>query len=254
MLTSPWIVGLASGLLLVIWLAAVLAAFRGPFGVLVNALSIPPVSTLSDVIPATLAGTSGFGVLAGAVGGIAVRAVIHAAFAGLVLDQLEGGAASHWSIARGLRAVPTTLAVAVAGYMLLTIGSALAPVLGGLSFVVLVAALVLGVYLFAFAPFVVLTQDVRTLGALSTSMRAARMPGSNNLLLAAIYALPSIVLLLIPKPGSLLGVNPSVAAWLMVLVTSLVHLAFLATFAYRFLAIADEVPEAPERPQAGKRR
>jgi hypothetical protein len=192
--------------------------------------------------------------IAAALGAIVLRAAIHATFTGLIVDQLEGGASSHWSLVRGLRAFPTTLIVAVGGFMLLTLGVALAPILGALSLFVLVGALVLGIYLFSFAPAVALMQDLRALAALSVSMRAARMPGANNLVFAVMYALPSIVLLFIPKPGSLLGVNPSVGAWLVVLVSSIAHLAFQAAFAYRYLAIADEVPEAPERPQRTAKR
>lgn len=250
-LSASWVVGLAFTCVLAMWLGLVLAGFRGPFSLLVNALSIPPVSTWSvDVVPSTLAGAgSGIGALAAVIGTIVVRAVVHAMFAGLIVDQLRGGAASHWSIVRGLRAFPTTIAVALAGFMLLTVGSALAPLLGGLSLFVLLATLVVGVYLFAFAPVVALTQDLGTLGALSVSMRAARMPGAGNLAFAALYVLPSIVLLLIPKPGSLLGVNPSIDAWLLVLAVTLVHLAFQAAFAYRYLSVSDEVPEAPQRRQ-----
>jgi hypothetical protein len=253
-LVSPWIVGLGSALVFVIWLGAVLADFKGPFSLLVNALSIPPVSTWStDGVPATLAG-GGLGAVAAALGTVVARGAIHAAFTGLIVDQLEGGAASQWSIVRGLRAFPTTLAVSVAGFMLLTLGFALGPILGALSLVVLLGALVSGVYLFSFAPVVALTQNQRTLAALSTSIRAARMPGSNNLLFAVAYALPSIVLLFIPKPGSLLGVNPSIGAWLVVLATSLAHLVFQSAFAYRYLAVADEVPEPPDRSQATAKR
>jgi hypothetical protein len=61
-------------------------------------------------------------------------------------------------------------------------------------------------------------------------------------------------LLFIPKPGSLLGVNPSIGAWLVVLATSLVHLVFQSAFAYRYLAVADEVPEPTERSQATVKR
>jgi hypothetical protein len=255
-LVSPWIVGLGTALVLVIWLGAVVAGFKGPFSLLVNALSIPPVSTWStDGVPATVAASGGAWAIAAALGAIVLRAAIHAVFTGLIVDQLEGGAASQWSLVRGLRAFPTTLLVAVGGFMVLTLGFALAPILGALSLLVLVGALVLGIYLFSFAPVVALTQDLRALAAVSVSMRAARIPGSNNLVFAVAYAIPSIVLLFIPKPGSLLGVNPSVGAWLVVLVSSFAHLAFQAAFAYRFLAIADEVPEAPERPQrTGKRR
>lgn len=252
MVASPWILVFAFALVLVIWLLAVLAGYRGPASLLVNVMSVPPVSTWSvDVVPSTLAGGGGGPwVLVAAIGTVVVRALIHAAFVGLIVDELEGGAASPWSMVRGLRAFPTTLAVGFAGFMLLTVGAALGPLLGGLSLLVLLGALVFGVYLFAYAPVAAMTRGLGALGALSTSMRAARMPGSNNITIAALYALPSIVLLLIPKPGSSLGVNPSVAAWVLVLVGTLAHLAFLGAFVYRYLSVADETPDPPERKPA----
>ncbi len=254
---SPWIVGTGLVLILVIWIGAVLAGFKGPFALLANALSIPPISTLSvdATIPFSVASGSGLSVLAAIFATLAFRAVVYAAFTGAVVDQLEGGAASHWSLLRGLRALPVTLAASLAGFMILTIGQQLAPLLGGLALFALLAAVVLGTYLFAFAPVIALTEDVGVLSAISRSVRAARMPRSGNLAFAALYATASVVLLFAPKPGGLLGVNPSVVAWLVVLVTSLFHLVFQAALAFRYLCVADEVPEPAARPQpAGRGR
>ena len=85
--------------------------------------------------------------------------------------------------------------------------------------------------------------------ALTRSVRAARIPGVGNLALAALYVVPSIALIVLPgKPGNLFGVNPTIGAWLFVLALNLLHLALLATFAFRYLSVAHEVPESAPRP------
>ena len=77
------------------------------------------------------------------------------------------------------------------------------------------------------------------------------LPGAGNLTFAALYVLTSVAVLAIPgKPGSLVGVNPSIARlgdrassrdWRTRVV--------IATLAFRYLSIADEVPEPPPRRQ-----
>ena len=76
---------------------------------------------------------------------------------------------------------------------------------------------------------------------------ACRAPG--NLTLAAIYVFLSfVVLAVVPWPGSQLGVNPTVAAWVVVLVANLLHIVMQAAVAFRYLSVAGEVPEAaPKR-------
>jgi hypothetical protein len=251
---SSWIVGVAIGLVLIVWLGGVVAGFKGPFSLLASALALPPLSTATvDAIPSSLMGGSGPGVLAALVAAFVLRAVIHAAFTGAIVDQLLEGSASGWSFLRGMRAFPVTIAVSLGAFMLLNIGSALAPLVGGVALLVQLAVLVVGVYLFAFAPVIPLLRREGTLASIARSLRAARMPGSGNLTFASVYVLASIMLLFFPKPGSLLGVNPSIGAWAVVLVISLVHLAFQAAFAYRYLCVDDEVPEAPARQQPPRR-
>jgi hypothetical protein len=81
------------------------------------------------------------------------------------------------------------------------------------------------------------------------------MPGAGNLTLAAIYVVASIALLVAPgKPGSDLGVNPTVGAWVLVLVANLLHVAMQATLAYRYLSVAGEVAEAAPRSRPRGRR
>lgn len=249
-LSSPWIVGGAVSVLFLLWIAAVLLGFPGPFSVLSNALALPPISTGS--VDFTLIGSSASGsetAILATVGITALRGAIVAGFTGLFVDQLRGGSASGWSVVRAVRAIPCSIAITLAGFLILTIGQTLAPLLGGVGLLIQVALLVLGVYLFAFAPAIALTEDEGTWRCIGKSVRAARMPGSGNLSFAFLYGTASIVLLFVPKPGSELGVNPSISAWLVVLGASLFHLIFQAAFTYRYLCVAHEVPEAPPAPE-----
>ena len=43
-----------------------------------------------------------------------------------------------------------------------------------------------------------------------------------------------------------MSVNPTVGAWVFVILANLMHLTFMATFAFRYLSISDGVPDAPE--------
>jgi hypothetical protein len=56
------------------------------------------------------------------------------------------------------------------------------------------------------------------------------------------------------KPGNLIGVNPTAGAWVFALLINLLHIALLATFAFRYLSVAHEVPEPRERPPASTTR
>ncbi len=49
--------------------------------------------------------------------------------------------------------------------------------------------------------------------------------------------------------------NPAYSAWIFVVVVSLLHAAIIGAIAIRYLAIADEVPDAPVRaaPERGAR-
>jgi hypothetical protein len=83
------------------------------------------------------------------------------------------------------------------------------------------------------------------------------MPGSNNLLLAALYVVPSIAFFsatgLGALPGSTIDVNPSVGAWVTAILVNVLQMAVVATFAFRYLAVADVVPDAPPPPARPRR-
>jgi hypothetical protein len=237
------------------WLAALALGYQGPFALFVTALALPPVGTSFD---ATLS-TSLFGLRGGffaILGFVMVRAAIQALLVAAIVEVLRGSPLGRWTLVRALRALPVALAVNVAGVGLLTLGSLIGPLLGT-TFVLLIqlATLIGGVYLLSFALVIAADEDRRMSDALGRAVRAARLPGSGNLSLAAIYVVGSVALLVAPgKPGSELGVNPSVSAWVVVLVANLLHLIMQAVVAFRYLSVAAEVPEGPAQRRPERRR
>ena len=118
----------------------------------------------------------------------------------------------------------------------------------------LIGSLVVGVYLFGFAATIATDEERRVTDNLLRSVRAARMPGSANLWLAVGYVLISLVVLIVPLPGSTIGVTPSIGAWAAVVVINVMHVIMQSTLAYRYLVVAPEVPDQPVARQAPARR
>ncbi|MEZ0235452.1 MAG: hypothetical protein ACAH81_10965 [Actinomycetota bacterium] len=244
----------AVALVVLEWLAALALGYEGPFALFVNALGLAPVGTSFD---ATLS-TSLFGLQGGffaILGFVAFRAMVQALLVAVIVEVLRSAPLGRWTLIRALRTLPAALAVNIAGIGLLTLASLLGPLLGpAFGLLIQMAALVGGVYVLSFAPVIAADEGRRLSDAMSRSVRAARMPGSGNLTLAAIYVVASIAILVVPgKPGSDLGVNPTVSAWVMVLVANLLHVVMQAMVAFRYLSVADEVPDAAPRRQAAPR-
>lgn len=254
--STPILTVSAIAIVAIEWLGALALGFEGPFTLFVTALALPPVGTSFD---ATLS-TALFGLRGGffaILGFVALRAVVQALLVASIVEVLRSSPPGRWTMVRTLRTLPVTLAISLAGVGLLTLASLLGPLLGpAFALLIQMGALVGGVYLLSFAPVIAADEGRRIPDSLGRSVRAARMAGSGNLTLAAIYVVASIAVLVVPgKPGSELGVNPLVAAWVIVLVTNLLHLAMQATVAFRYLSVADDVPEgAPKRQPAPRAR
>jgi hypothetical protein len=250
-LGSPALVVVPALYVLLVWLALIAAGYQGPFAPLANLLALPPIGTSLD---ASLA-TSLFGLQGGLFGIIiflAARAVALALLTAAVVEALEEGRVTRAGLRRALRALPVTFAVCIIGVGILTLSSFFGPLLGpGFGILLQVGALVVGLYLFTFAPIIAVDEGRTMPESLARSVRAARIPGSGSLMLAALYVVPSIAVIVAPgKPGNLIGVNPTIGAWAFALLIDLLHVALLATFAFRYLSVAHEVPEPPERPPA----
>jgi hypothetical protein len=245
-LSSPALIVAVPVLVLVEWLAAILLGFQGPFSVFVNALAIPPVGTIFDASLATAiwGGQTGFIFV---IGFVLVRAVIMGILTAAIVQMLERNRIDGSSLSRGVRILPVTVAVGFMNMAIITVSGVFLQ-LGGIGLLLQIGAMLAGLYLFVFAPVMAVAEDRGLSDALARGIRAARMPGNGNLLMASLYLIPSLALLLAPgKPGSLLGVNPTVGAWVLVLVANFAHLGFLATFSFRYLCVADEVPDTPAR-------
>jgi hypothetical protein len=250
-LGSPALVLAPIVYLLLVWSVLIAAGYQGPFAPLANLLALPPIGTSVD---ASLA-TSLFGLQGGLywiIAFLAARAVALALLTSAVVEALEDGRVTGASLRRGLRALPVTFAICIIGVGILTLSSFFGPLLGpGFGILLQVGALVVGMYLFTFAPIIAVDEGRTMPESIGRSIKAARMPGAGNLVLAALYVVPSIAVIVVPgKPGNLIGVNPTIGAWVFALLVSLLHLALLAAFAFRYLSVAHEVPEPAERPPA----
>ena len=257
--SSPTYLLAGFALLPLLWLSLVAIGLDGPFGRLPNLLSLPPISTYVDSLNSTSMfgyGAEGF---AATTGFLLVRAFVLAFLAGLAVAAVEGTPAAI-GLVRGLRAVPATFVGSLLGLGLLLVGSVIFPLLGpGLGFLGSLLTLVAALVLFTYAPVVAVATGLAGPDAVRTGMRAALMPGSRHLHLCLAYLFLCLPILAALAPeGPRLGVNPSVAAWAFALVATYLHLGFLATFAYRYLAVAESVPAAvprtPRAPRAPRRR
>jgi hypothetical protein len=244
--------------LLAEWAILLAFGFQGPFSLLSAVFGVPPISTYANVVlssstfaPASGGGpASSIGPLVGIVLFLTFNAAVHAWVSTASVESLRTGSVTSWSARRALHVLPVTVAVGVVNLGILILANITQILGGGIGFLAFIGLLAAGVYLFAFAPAIAADEDRPITSVLSRSVRAARMPGANNLTLAAIYAIPAFAILLAPLPGGAIGVNPSIAAWAISMGINVLQMAVVATFAYRYLCVAEDVPEAPERARA----
>jgi hypothetical protein len=250
-MASPALIVAVPVVLILEWLGALALGFEGPFAIFANVLAIPPVGTSFDgSVSSALFGVQGglYALLAF----VALRAIVMAFLVAMVVDVLDRGRVARSSLLRGVRIIPVTLAVGIINMFLLTAVGILSQVLGaaGIGLLLQVGALVAVLYLFVFAPIMAAAEGRSMPDSLSRSIRAARTPGNGNLTMATVYVLTATVVFVVSaRPQA--GVNPSVVSWIFVLVVNAFHVAFIGAFAFRYLSISEEVPEAPapkERP------
>jgi hypothetical protein len=236
--SSPVLVGSLLAWLLVEWLVVVAAHISAPI----------PLSTFSDLSLST--GILGVrqGILL-VFGTAVVHSVWYSLLTGMAIEAIESGAVSRWGAIRGLRGLPVVFALHLIGVAVVFMAQIVAAIGGsGLALLIQLATLVFATWAFAFAPIIAVSERRRLSDCIGRSIRAARMPGSGNVSFASIYVVPVYATFLAPGiPGILLDVNPPPSAWVFVVLMNLLHAAILGAIAMRYLAIADEVPEAPAR-------
>jgi hypothetical protein len=249
--------------LLVVWLLLALVGFQGPFTALGVTFAIPPVTTFADAqvagrafraavdakgLAATLPG------FVGLAGLLLLHAALSAVIATLCVEQLRTGGTSSWALRRALRVIRTTAAVGLLGLGLLVAGNLVAALFGSIGVILgLVGSMVVGVYLFGFAPAIAADEDRRVSDILIRSVRASRMPGSANLWFAIGYVLLALISVVAPLPGSEIGVTPSISAWAACILVNLFGVLVQATLVYRYLVVAREVAEQPPQRERAAR-
>jgi hypothetical protein len=254
-LATPVLVVGVPVVVLAAWVALIALGFQGPFALLASTFAVPPIATEMDISLAssvfTQAGRTGLGAaltpFLGIAGFIVVSAALQAIVTTVAVERLRTGGVTSWSARRAIHVLPVTIGVGIANLGVL-IAAQFGQLLGaGIGLLVAVGFLMAGVYLFAFAPAIAADEDHPFPFTMAKSVRAARMPGSNNLLLAALVVVPSLALISATGfgalPGSTIDVNPSVGAWVTVILLNVVHMAVVAMLAFRYLAVAHAVPE-----------
>ena len=236
-----------------LWVGLVSLGLEGPPGRLVNLLALPPISTYFDALNGvTIYGFGGAG-FGAASAFIVVRSLILSVVVGLVVQTLEGEGSPLDGVKRGLAAFPTVLVTGILALSLMIVGSVILPIFGpGLGFLGSVLTLVAALFFLVYAPIAAVRQGRPIQDTIRRSARAAMMPGSRHLLFCMLYIFLTLPILVALAPnGNLLGVNPSISMWTYGLITTFVHLTFLAAFAYRWIQAEDHVPDEPLR---GRRR
>jgi hypothetical protein len=255
-ISTPVLVFGVPAVLLLAWTGLLVAGFQGPFTLLAAVFAFPPVGTLVDTqLSGQVFKGGGLTAIGAMFGFVLVRSILLALVTCASVERLRTGRVSVWMLRRTPRVLPVTIAVSISGLAILIVGNILSAFLGqGLGLFGLVATLTAGVYLFAFVPTVAADEDRVFSDTMRRGLRVARMPGSSNLWLAVLYVLGSLALLLAAIPGSAIGVNPTPAAWVVSVVVNLLHVAVMATFSTRYLAVAALTPDAPPAPRPTRGR
>ncbi len=254
--SSPVLLAVAIVFPLLAWLALLAFGFEGSPGRLVDVLALPPISTYFDLgTGASLVGVGSAFLVYTAVA-ITIRGILFALLTGLIVDVLERGRVTTYGLVRGARSIPTVLVVQVLSFSLIVAGNIVFPALGpGIGFLAFVAALVGGLFFLGFAPAAAVRQGRPALESVRRSGRTAMLPGSKHLAFCALYffiALPVVVGF--APGGSEITANPTLLAWVFILAVNVIHLAFMAALAYRWIVAEPSVPEEPVRRRQPARR
>ena len=253
MVASPPLVLLPLVVPLLLWLGLLAVGLDYVPQGLVDLLAIPPIGTLLDFLLAgVLTGQQLNLALVGfALALTAVRALLWAILIGLVLESLDGRRPSPVGALRGVLRFPTVFAIFVLNLAIVLFAQSLALSLGSFGNLVFYTGLVGGLHFLVLAPIAAVRDNIPAREAIRRSVRAARMPGSRHVGLVLLYFILGFLPFMV-FPGPFVAA-PSVRLWVLVLALSLVHVIFMATFAVRYVAVEDQIPEAAPRQARGTR-
>jgi len=246
-LSTPVILGWVAVAVFLEWVALVAIGFQGPFSYLSAVFAWPGPGTYVDGQLSSLVFGSSRGALFSIFGFMLVRSFVLALLSAMVVERLRTGAISTWSVRRSLHVMPVAFAANMVGLGLLLVAGIAGQFLGqlGLGFFVFAAGLFASVWITAAALAISVDEDRPLAGTMQRSLRTARIPGSGGLTLAALYTIPAFAATSALTFSGHIEINPSIGRWAAVLGINLVHATMAAVFAYRYLAAAPFIPEAP---------
>jgi hypothetical protein len=254
--SSPIMLGIAVVVPLLAWITLLALGFEGRPSLLVDVLALPPISTYFDLGTGESLLSLGPSFLVFIGIAVLLRSLLYGLLAGMIVETLEDGRVSKWGLLRGVTAIPTVLAVNLLSFSLILASNVIFPVLGpGIGLLAAIGALVGGLFFLGFAPTAAVRQQRGVVESIRRSGRAAMLPGSRHVLFCAIYffiALPVVVGL--APGGSEITANPTLSGWIFILAASVLHLAFMAALAFRWIGVEPAVPEEPVRRRQAQRR
>jgi hypothetical protein len=218
---------------------------------MVQALSIPPISSSFDLIVATnLFGSSGVEGILFLLGLTVARGLVWAIIVGLLDEAIEYRSVSRLGLLRGLNVfVPVAVYCYVSlGVMLL--GNVVVQMLGpGIGSSISILSLVAGLLFLGFAPVVAVRSGVSSMEALQRSIRAARLPGwPRHMMFVVLYFFIAAFLFPVFNPDfALVTANPSIGSAAYVFLGTFVNMVFMAGIIDRWRVVEDYVEPTPAR-------
>jgi hypothetical protein len=235
-----------SPLLLVITFLAILGLWLG-FSVdrvirtagpraMVLLVSLPPINALLDLNFLVGGRTvSQAQRLASSFGLVLVRAALMSVWISLILESLQRDPSLirvRFALLRAVRSYISMLGVEV-GFLVGTeiLSLVVASFLGPFGLVIVLGAVL---YFFAYAPVIAVAEGMGTVRAAQLSVRAARVPGRQHMLLVTTYLALALFVAVVSPGSRAAAATPSVAEWAFALFVGYLHVSVLAALAYRW--------------------
>jgi hypothetical protein len=254
-----------SPLLLAITFLAVFGLWLGfsGYGVVTSAapqamvllISLPPIHTLIDIQFLARGRTvSPAQLIAFSAGLVLIRAVLMSLWVSLTLESFRTAAGPpnvRSALRRAVRSLVPMTGIELGFLTLATVAIFL--VTGFLGSLGVIGAMVAGLYFFSYASVIAVAEGVGTIRATQMSMKAARVPGPQHMLLITTYLALTLFVAVITPGSRVAAATPSVAVWAFALLVGFLHVAVLAAFTYRWLLIREHALAAASEPRAGQR-
>ena len=243
--SQPVLLGTIFLLVFVVREGLLVLGFPPRTGFFAATLALPPVSAVLDAdIARTIFGESTGIIMTPVL--LLVRTLIVAMLTGMVAESVEHGRVTLRGIGAGLRGSPGLLGAAIIGLGAVFIGSLVVSFTGlGLLGVVGILAVVL--FFLGYAPIVAVRYRKGLTWTVRKAVRAGRIPGSQNAVLATIYSVLALLVIVALVPaGSDFDANPAITTWIGILLANVIHVVMLGVYVHRFLWAEGDIPDPPE--------